>query len=151
MVHAIGWHSGVSLGLVLLVIGAMDGAVAQGDQATPERGPLPGVAATPTPTPALPPAAGGASGLVAAPAQHSQALSKLARIYVAALQRALPSHGYHPGPETGRLDRATAAAIRAYQRDAGLQEDPRGEMSLKTTLDSVNFARPPVLAAPTPP
>lgn len=143
-------------GLGLLVFAATASAIAQTDQGTSARGPLPGVAATPTAPPITvsppivvsPPVV--VSPSMAAPSKPVTPISRLARLYIAGLQRALPSHGYHPGPETGHLDHATAAAIRAYQRDAGLPEDPRGEMNLKTTLDSVNFARPPVMATPSP-
>ena len=131
---------------------ALPAFVAAAEDASP-RGPLPGVAVPgtalsspatrPPPTapivsqrpPPLPPST-----------PKAPAISPTARLYIAALQRALPSHGYHPGPETGRLDRKTIAAIKAYQRDAGLPIDARSEMTLKTTLDSVTFVKPPILA-----
>ena len=61
----------------------------------------------------------------------------------------LIAHGYTPGPVDGRPGRRTAAAIRAYQRDAGLAVTgvPTRELldHLKFVLPKVN-ARPPVPA-----
>ncbi len=108
------------------------------------RGPLPGVAA-PGAISAAPPVPN-VHRPAPPPVPSTPVISPTARLYIAALQRALPSHGYHPGPETGRLDKRTIAAIKAYQRDAGLPLDARSEMNLKTTLDSVNFVKPPILA-----
>ena len=73
--------------------------------------------------------------------------------YVAALQRALPPHGYRCGPPTGRLDPATEQAILAYQADAGLPRDAHAIGVLKATLDHVTYARPPIFASrrPVPP
>jgi len=67
--------------------------------------------------------------------------------YVRSLQERLPAHGYRPGAVTGRLDPATERAIQAYQRDAGIPPNARSTWVLKQTLDSVNFARPPIRAA----
>jgi peptidoglycan hydrolase-like protein with peptidoglycan-binding domain len=68
--------------------------------------------------------------------------------YIQGLQRALPSHGYHPGPVSGRLDRQTEQAILAYQHDAGIRWDGTDTLSLQGTLDSVSFARPAIYARP---
>lgn len=118
--------------------GALPGVAAPGSAAT-----APAVVPQPAAPLAVAPPVGTKSGPTVASAP---VISAMARVYIAALQRALPSHGYHPGPQTGRLDRKTAAAIKAYQRDAGLPVDARSEMNLKTTLDSVNFVKPPILA-----
>lgn len=67
--------------------------------------------------------------------------------YVRSLQQQLPTHGYRPGPVTGRLDPETERAILAYQRDAGIQPNAHSTWVLKQTLDSVSFAQPPVRAA----
>ncbi|SOC09297.1 peptidoglycan-binding domain-containing protein [Rhodobacter maris] len=40
--------------------------------------------------------------------------------HIQTLQRALAARGLYAGPETGRIDRATTAAIRAYQSQRGL-------------------------------
>lgn len=40
--------------------------------------------------------------------------------FTASLQRALAARGHYRGPATGRMDRRTRAAIRAYQRPQGL-------------------------------
>ncbi len=103
----------------------------------PDAPPLPGSPATSYAAPSaapLPPA-------TAAPSPDAASAD-----YLRGLQRALPAHGYQPGPETGRLDPATEAAILAYQRDAGLTPDARSPMALKRTVDSVYFARPAVMA-----
>lgn len=135
-------------GVVRVIVGlliACPVVMAEAQEASP-RGPLPGVAAPGAPaSPAVPSLRSPAPPRVSSPAR-APAISATARLYIAALQRALPSHGYHPGPETGRLDKRTIAAIKAYQRDAGLPRDVRSEMNLKTTLDSVNFVKPPILA-----
>ncbi len=68
------------------------------------------------------------------------------RAYVQSLQQQLPAHGYRPGPVSGRLDPATEQAIVAYQRDAGIAPDAHSAYALQQTIDSVNFARPPIKA-----
>jgi len=47
----------------------------------------------------------------------------LPRDFIASLQRALMARGLHEGPVTGRMDRRTRAAIRAYQAGRGLDSD----------------------------
>ncbi|AJE48215.1 peptidoglycan-binding domain-containing protein [Celeribacter indicus] len=43
--------------------------------------------------------------------------------FVASLQRALAVRGHFTGPVTGRLDRATRRALRAYQKEQGLDSE----------------------------
>jgi hypothetical protein len=113
--------------------------------------PLPGAAAAPpansitrSPEPVFqPPRANPAPAAAAAPEISSD---PLVPVYLKGLQRGLPAHGYHPGPETGEMDLQTQAAILRYQQDAGLPQDASSAMGLKRTLDSVNFQNPPVLA-----
>jgi peptidoglycan hydrolase-like protein with peptidoglycan-binding domain len=70
---------------------------------------------------------------------------QLAEAYVRGIQEELTAHGYRPGPVDARPGRQTAAAIRAYQRDAGLIVTgvPTGEL-----LDHLKFALPKVNARP---
>jgi peptidoglycan hydrolase-like protein with peptidoglycan-binding domain len=70
--------------------------------------------------------------------------------YVAALQHALPSHGYRVGPPTGKLDPTTDAAIRAYQADAGMIENTQDAGALKATLDRLTYGHPPTPVTPAP-
>jgi len=81
------------------------------------------------------------------PMGAARAADPVLQAYVRGLQQQLPAHGYRPGPVTGRLDPATERAILAYQHDAGIQPDVHSTWVLKTTLDSVSFARPQILAA----
>jgi peptidoglycan hydrolase-like protein with peptidoglycan-binding domain len=46
--------------------------------------------------------------------------AQLTEHFTASLQRALKARGHYRGPVTGRLDRRTRAAIRAYQKPQGL-------------------------------
>lgn len=85
-------------------------------------------------------------GTVSTPTGNVQADDPIRKAYVQSLQEQLPAHGYRPGPVSGRLDPQTERAIRAYQRDAGLQQDAQSTWVLKQTIDSVNFARPPIRA-----
>lgn len=79
---------------------------------------------------ALPPAA----QLVQAPAQMEAA-------YVRGVQKELLAHGYRPGPADGIAGPQTRAAVRAYQRDAGLPVDGIAD---KRLLDHLKFAQPKV-------
>lgn len=79
---------------------------------------------------ALPPAA----QLVQAPAQMEAA-------YVLGVQKELLAHGYRPGPADGIAGPQTRAAVRAYQRDAGLPVDGIAD---KRLLDHLKFAQPKV-------
>ncbi|MFT6531610.1 MAG: hypothetical protein ACJASC_001152 [Limimaricola cinnabarinus] len=44
--------------------------------------------------------------------------------FVETLQRALVTRGFHPGPVTGQLDRATLDAVQAFQRSSGGPDSP---------------------------
>lgn len=68
----------------------------------------------------------------------------LARAYVLGIQEELAGHGYDPGTLDGRLSRATLAAIRRYQFDAGLPVDG---VASKALLDHLKFVLPKVYAA----
>ena len=63
----------------------------------------------------------------------------MARAYVLGIQEALAARGYRPGPADGVMGPGTAAAIRAYERDAGLAVGGRATTEL---LDHLKFARP---------
>ncbi|WP_417259265.1 peptidoglycan-binding domain-containing protein [Celeribacter sp.] len=43
--------------------------------------------------------------------------------FIASVQRALAAREFYIGPTTGHMDRATRAAIRAYQKDQGVDSD----------------------------
>ncbi|HEV2673456.1 MAG TPA: peptidoglycan-binding domain-containing protein, partial [Aliidongia sp.] len=81
------------------------------------------------------------------PMSEARAADPILKAYVQSLQEQLPAHGYRPGPVSGRLDPQTEQAIRTYQRDAGITPNARSTWTLKQTLDSVTFARPPVQAS----
>lgn len=76
--------------------------------------------------------------------------AEMGTAYVIGIQEELIVHGYAPGPVDGKPGRRTAAAIRAYQRDAGLAVTgvPTRELldHLKFVLPKVN-ARAPVAHA----
>lgn len=78
--------------------------------------------------------------------------AEMGTAYVIGIQEELIVHGYTPGPVDGKPGRRTAAAIRAYQRDAGLAVTgvPTRELldHLKFVLPKVN-ARTTAAAAPT--
>lgn len=76
------------------------------------------------------------------------AKDEMAKAYLTGVQQALQIHGYRPGNTAGRLDSGTQAAIRQYQRDAGLGIDGCPSQDL---LDSLNFALPKVYARGTTP
>ncbi len=67
----------------------------------------------------------------------------LQRAYIQGIQEALTAHGFQPGPASGELDAATRAAIKAYQKQAGLPVDGKPSASL---LDHIKFAEPQVTA-----
>lgn len=144
---------GLFVAATLLISSAILPAEAQTETPAVRAGapPLPGSPAVPSgQAPAEAPAPAAPASVPPPPPASSAAapasLDAMATAYIRGLQRALPAHGYRPGPETGQLDPATASAITAYQRDAGLPEDPRSDTALKATLDSVSFARPPIMA-----
>lgn len=57
------------------------------------------------------------------------------RELISRVQRALKDFGYYDGPVTGALDAATEAAVRTYQRQAGLPETGRVTESLVDHLE----------------
>jgi len=63
--------------------------------------------------------------------------------YVRGLQKELAAHGYDAGPADGRMGPRTAAAIRRYQRDAGLPVDGVASREL---LDHLKFVLPKTYA-----
>jgi len=73
--------------------------------------------------------------------QLAQASSIAQEIYVRGIQKELLAHGYKAGPVDGLAGPRTQAAIRAYQRDAGLTVDGR---ATKRLLDHLKFALPKV-------
>ena len=54
---------------------------------------------------------------------------------VARVQAGLAKLGYDPGPIDGVQGSVTTAAIKAYQRDNGLQEDGRATLDLATHIE----------------
>lgn len=69
------------------------------------------------------------------------------RALVNAIQDELEEHGYRPGPTDGLLDSETVAAIRDYQRDAGL---PMTGEATPMLLDHLRSHQPPVYARQAP-
>jgi len=88
----------------------------------------------------VPPAARGdlvrVAGTEAMPPQMEAA-------YLRGIQKELRAHGYDAGPVDGRMGSRTAAAIRRYQRDAGLPVDG---VASKQLLDHLKFALPKTYA-----
>jgi len=82
-----------------------------------------------------------AGPLPPAAAQLAQAPTQMQTTYVRGVQKELLAHGYRPGPVDGVAGRQTRAAVRAYQRDAGLPVDGVAD---KRLLDHLKFARPKV-------
>lgn len=78
--------------------------------------------------------------------------AEMGTAYVIGIQEELIVHGYTPGPVDGKPGRRTAAAIRAYQRDAGLAVTgvPTRELldHLKFVLPKVNARTPAAAGAP---
>lgn len=70
---------------------------------------------------------------------------QMAEAYVRGIQEELTAHGYRPGPVDAKPGRQTAAAIRAYQRDAGLIVTG---VPTRELLDHLKFALPKVNARP---
>ncbi len=100
------------------------------------------VAAQPAPAapwiaPAADRAAAGLRSLVASRIEKMP--PGMARAYVLGIQRELAAQGYRPGPADGVMGPGTAAAIRAYERAAGLAVSGRATSEL---LDHLKFARP---------
>ncbi|WP_029006845.1 peptidoglycan-binding domain-containing protein [Azospirillum halopraeferens] len=61
--------------------------------------------------------------------------------YVVGVQEALAAQGFRPGPADGKPGARTRAAIRAYQKAAGLPVDGCVSQGL---ADHINFALPKV-------
>ncbi|MEO0379743.1 MAG: peptidoglycan-binding domain-containing protein [Pseudomonadota bacterium] len=61
--------------------------------------------------------------------------------FVSSLQRALSARGYHRGPITGEMDKATEAAIQRYQRDEGLDSKTLS-MAAARKLGLIAIAQP---------
>lgn len=75
--------------------------------------------------------------------QLAQAPTGLEAAYIRGIQKELHAHGYDAGPIDGVAGPQTRAAIRAYQIDAGLEEDG---VASKRLLDHLKFALPKVYA-----
>ena len=73
--------------------------------------------------------------------QVAQASPLVQEAYIRGIQTQLRSHGYDAGPVDGVMGSQTRAAIRAYQRDAGLAVDGEAGPGL---LDHLKFVQPPV-------
>jgi peptidoglycan hydrolase-like protein with peptidoglycan-binding domain len=71
----------------------------------------------------------------------------MAEAFVRGIQEELAEHGYDPGPADGIQGARTAAAIRAYQRDAQL---PVNGVASKGLLDHLKFVQPRVVRAAAP-
>jgi peptidoglycan hydrolase-like protein with peptidoglycan-binding domain len=85
--------------------------------------------------------AAAAGPLPPAAAQLAQAPTQMQTAYVRGVQKELLAHGYRPGPVDGIAGRQTRAAVRAYQRDAGLAVNGVAD---KRLLDHLKFAQPKV-------
>lgn len=85
----------------------------------------------------------GAAGAATATPQLAQAPTQMESAYVRGVQKELLAHGYRPGPVDGLAGPQTRAAVRAYQRDAGL---PATGIADKRLLDHLKFALPKVYA-----
>jgi len=68
---------------------------------------------------------------------------QMEQAYVVGIQKELRAHGYDAGPVDGALGPRTAAAIRRYQRDAGLPVDG---VASKELLDHLKFVLPKTYA-----
>ncbi len=75
------------------------------------------------------------------PSSYAPAMTH--REMVNEIQDELEEHGYRPGPYDGVLDAETVAAIRSYQRDAGLPVTGEATPAL---LDHLRYTSPPVQA-----
>lgn len=70
-----------------------------------------------------------------------QAMDTMEEAFVRAAQKELRGHGYHAGPVDGIDGPRTRAAVRAYQRDAGLPVTGVADQAL---VDHLMFAQPKV-------
>ena len=73
---------------------------------------------------------------------------EMARAFIVGTQEELAKLGYAPGPADGIMGGRTRAAIRAYQRDAGLPVTGRASSEL---LDHMKFVTPTVERKAPPP
>lgn len=87
------------------------------------------------------------AGEIARPVIRVQAVPSMEQAYIRAAQKELRGHGYDAGPVDGTMGARTRAAVRAYQRDAGLPVT--GEVS-KELVDHLMFAEPKVNRFPAP-
>jgi peptidoglycan hydrolase-like protein with peptidoglycan-binding domain len=92
--------------------------------------------------PALEPA-----GLIFAATSVDDMPPEMRQAYIRGIQEELAAHHYDPGASDGLLGPKTRAAIRKYQRDAGLAVDG---IASKELLDHLKFAQPRVTAKPDP-
>jgi peptidoglycan hydrolase-like protein with peptidoglycan-binding domain len=94
--------------------------------------------------PLAPPLVSPPALLVATPAAGTESMPpQMEAAYIRGLQKELRAHGYDAGPVDGRMGPRTAAAIRRYQRDAGLPVDG---VASKQLLDHLKFALPKTYA-----
>ncbi|MEM7227044.1 MAG: peptidoglycan-binding domain-containing protein [Pseudomonadota bacterium] len=85
----------------------------------------------------------------ATPAANVEEMTpEMARAFVVGIQEELAKAGYSPGPADGILGDRTRAAIRAYQRNAGLPVDGQASSEL---LDHMKFVTPKVTRPAAPP
>lgn len=84
------------------------------------------------------------SGLTQIDIPVDEMAPETARAYITSIQEELTEHGYNPGPVDGKMGPKTHAAIRAYQRDAGLPVDG---FATKELLEHLKFAQPKVYAS----
>jgi len=92
---------------------------------------------------ALTAVAGVMSGPVLAACADSGMPPQMFQAYAKDIQSQLAEHGYDPGPPDGKPGSRTRAAIRTYQRDAGLATD--GCIS-KELAEHLHFVQPKVYA-----
>ncbi|MDA0702251.1 MAG: peptidoglycan-binding domain-containing protein [Proteobacteria bacterium] len=75
------------------------------------------------------------------PILRVQKMDTMDEAYVRSAQKELRGHGYHSGPVDGIFGPQTRAAVRAYQRDAGLPVTGVADQAL---VDHLMFAQPKV-------
>ena len=82
-------------------------------------------------------------GLVQLAQSAAELPPQMRQAMIVGVQEELAAHGYPVGPADGKVGPRTRAAIRAYQRDAGL---PVNGVPTKDLLDHLKFAQPNVTA-----
>lgn len=82
-------------------------------------------------------------GLVQLAQSAAELPPQMRQAMIVGVQEELAAHGYAVGPADGVVGPRTRAAIRAYQRDAGL---PVNGVPTKDLLDHLKFAQPKVTA-----